>query len=83
MSLTRAAQRVAAEAADVAIAAIKEASGVKIERLKASFSPALSNAELSASLGLRAPAADRTAASDIGRYLSSAPRNRRARPDSV
>ncbi len=82
MSLTRAAQKVASEAGDAAIAAIKEASAATIERIKAAFDPPLSNAELSAGLGLRAPAADRTGASDIGRYLSEKPRNRRARPDT-
>ena len=82
MSLTRAARKVASEVGDVAIAAIKEAAAASIERIKAAFDPPLSNAELSAGLGLRAPAADRTGASDIGRYLSQAPRNRRARPDT-
>ena len=83
MSLTRAAQRVAAEAADSAILAIKDASRRKIERIKAAFDPPLSNAELSAGLGLRAPPPERSGASDIGRYLSDAPRNRRARPDTA
>ena len=80
MSLTRTAERVATEAADAAIASIKDGARAKIERIKAAFDPPLSNAELSAGLGLRAPAADRTGPSDIGRFLSDAPRNRRARP---
>lgn len=82
MSLTRAAEKIAAAAADAAIAAIKEASRVKIERIKAAFDPPLTNAELSAGLGLRAPPPERSGSSDIGRFLSDKPRNRRARPDT-
>lgn len=59
------------------IAQQKELYRGRIERLKECLSPPLSNAELSAGLGLA-----HQGVSDVGRYMSTANRNRNARPDT-
>jgi len=83
MALTRNAQRLADRLAVEAIAAQKAEYRAKIERLQQTFAPPLSNAELSLGLGLDAPPEGQPGASSIGRYVSDAPRSRRARPDSA
>ncbi|MCO4769388.1 MAG: HAD-IIIA family hydrolase [Deltaproteobacteria bacterium] len=83
MALTRAAQRIADELGERAIAAQKSEYRARIQRIQQSVTPALSNAELSLGLGLDAPKEGQAGGSSIGRYVSVAPRNRRARPDSA
>ena len=83
MSLTRKARAKAEAAAERAIGAQKAAYKARIERIQGAFSPPLSNAELSAGLELPAPAAGSFGGSALGRFVSEAPRNRRARPDSA
>ena len=82
MSLTPAAKRRIDDAAAEVIGAQKDAYREKIVAIQAAFRPKLTNAELAAGLGLKAPAPGATGQSDIGRFVSTSPRNRRARPDA-
>jgi HAD superfamily hydrolase (TIGR01662 family) len=63
--------------ADRRIAQQKDLYRGRVQRLKDVLTPPLSNAELSVGLGLMAQGV-----SDIGRYMSTAKRNRNARPDT-
>jgi len=72
VSLTPNARELAARAADAAIAEVKAASRDKLRRVQQAVTPPLTNAELSAGLGVP----DR----EVGRWVSEAPRLRRSRP---
>ncbi|MEM8997180.1 MAG: hypothetical protein AAGF23_20520, partial [Acidobacteriota bacterium] len=82
MTVTRHAKVLATERAERAIARQKEEYRQKILRIQQAFEPALTNAELSAGLELEAPDSGRAGHSDIGRFVSTSQRLRRARPDA-
>jgi len=81
VTVTKNARQVAQGLHERAVAAQKAEYADKIRRLQQTFSPPLSNAELSAGLDLRAPAEGTVGISDVGRFLSTSNRLRRARPD--
>ncbi len=82
MTLSPGAKRFAKKAFEAAVHAVKAEYRAKLLRIEKSFSPALTNVELSAGLELRAPAGGR-GLSDVGRFVSDSPRMRRSRPDSA
>jgi HAD superfamily hydrolase (TIGR01662 family) len=82
MSLTPNARKRLDAAAELAIASQKSAWIDKLRRLQAVVLPPLRNSELSLGLGLEAPMLGQQGASAVGRFLSTAPRNRAARPDT-
>jgi len=81
VTVTKNARRIAQLLHERAVAEQKAAYADKLRRLQSVFSPPLSNAELSAGLDLRAPTEGTVGISDVGRFLSSSRRLRRARPD--
>ena len=83
MPLTPAAKKRALAAEEAALAVQKTEWRDKLEGLKALVVPPLSNAELSVGLGLPAPPPGQTGVSAVARFVSEAPRNRRARPDTA
>lgn len=82
MTPTRRARELAQARANADIARQKTEYRDKLVRLAHAFVPPLSNAELSLALGLRAPDEGVPGASDVGRFVSDAPRSRRSRPDA-
>lgn len=80
MTVTRSARAVFRGVETAAIQKQKAEYRDKIVRIQSAFTPALSNFELSRGLEL---AAHDTGQSAIGRYVSTSPRLRRARPDTA
>ena len=83
MTLTRHARAVAAALQEQRELAQREEYRQKLLRLQQAFEPPLSNAELSAGLGLGAPSAGEVGISEVARFLSESPRWRKARPDGA
>lgn len=81
MAVTHATRRAAERAADDAIAAVKAAYREHLERIAGAVTPRLSWAELSIGLELDPPGHRGTSA--VSRFVSDAPRHRRARPDAA
>jgi len=79
MPLTDFATQLADALEDEAIAQVKAQSSAWITRVRQAFDPPLTTRELSVGLGLQDP---ERGGSVIGRFLSEAHRNRRARPDT-
>ena len=82
MTVTRGAKARVQAAAQQAVRAMKLEYAERIRRLQGIVCPALSSAERSAGLGLQAPPEGRPGVSDVGRFLSTAPRFARSRPDT-
>lgn len=80
MTVTRNAMERVRKIEDAAIAAQKAVYRGVIRRIQTAFTPPLTNQELSVGLGLRSSG---RGASDVARFVSAAPRLRRARPDSA
>jgi len=80
MAISPASKRAADEVAEADVAAEKAQYAERLRTLQATVEPPLTNLELSIGLELDDPH-QRRAASQVGRFLSVAPRNRRARPD--
>ena len=78
---TKRAHAHAAARSDREIESVKSEYRDKLRSIQAAFTPPLSNGELSAALGL-ADGAARGGGSDVGRFVSEAPRLRRARPNT-
>lgn len=81
MTVTRHAKALAEQRAERAIARQKEEYRQKILRVQQAFEPPLSNSELS--VGFELDSAAGAGHSEVGRFVSTSSRLRRARPDSA
>ncbi len=81
-SPTKRARELVQARAAAAVAAQKAVYRDKLEQLKSAFSPALTNTELSAALGVGHPPQGVSGLSDVARFVSNSSRLRNARPDA-